>query len=73
MRRGAYPRCAIREGQRTPDAQFGKDSVLPMRNSGRTAYSRAAIREGQRTPEPQFGVKKIIKGKGKVPLPSDRH
>ncbi|WP_410508171.1 hypothetical protein RSJ42_15505 [Methanosarcina hadiensis] len=37
-KRTAYSRGAIREGQRTPEAQFGKDSVLPRRNSGRTAY-----------------------------------
>ncbi|WP_155400828.1 hypothetical protein [Methanosarcina mazei] len=60
MKRTAYSRCAIREGQRTPEPQFGKDSVLPSRNSGRTAYSRAAIREGQRTPEPQFGKDSVL-------------
>ncbi|WP_155395988.1 hypothetical protein [Methanosarcina mazei] len=55
MKRTADSRGAIREGQRTPEAQFGKDSGLPRRNSGRTVDSRGAIREGQRTPEAQFG------------------
>ncbi|QIB92228.1 hypothetical protein [Methanosarcina mazei] len=49
-----------RKGPRTPEAQFGKDRVLPRRNSGRTAYSRGAIREGPRTPEAQFGKDRVL-------------